>query len=256
MAKKYTVPADIREDTGKGASRRLRRTGNVPAILYGADRDPVNIQLEHEFVLHALEEEGFHSSVLELKVADGRTQKVILRDYNRHPFKPHIMHLDFQRISENEVLRLHVPLHFINEETSPAHKQAGVVISYNYTELEIQALPKDLPEYLEVDLAALEPGGAVMLSDIKLPEGVILPALEYGDEHDDEAVASAIYIRESQGEGVMAAEADEAFAEGEEEIPAEEAEAEAAEGEEAEGEEGEAAEEGEEASGESDEDKS
>jgi len=224
MAKTYEVPAEIREDVGKGASRRLRRAKKVPAVLYGGTREPVSLTLDHDYILHATDDETFHASILDLKVADGRKQKVILRDLQRHPFKPTIQHVDFQRVREDTELRIEVPLHFINEETSPAGKTGGVVISYNYTEVEISALPKHLPEYLEVDLAKLEPGGSIMMSEIDLPEGVIIPTLEYGEEDADYSLVSAIYIREGQGTGEMAAEADAALAEAEEVPTAEEAE--------------------------------
>ncbi len=231
MAKTYEVPAQIREDVGKGASRRLRRENKVPAVLYGATREPVSLTLEHDYILHAVDDESFHASILDLKVDDGRSQKVILRDLQRHPFKPRIQHVDFQRVREDTELRIEVPLHFVNEETSPAGKKGGVVISHNYTEIEISALPKHLPEYIEVDLSGLEPGGQVMMSELQLPEGVIIPVLEYGDDYDA-AIVSAIFIREGQGTGEMAAEADAALAEaeemaGEEEAPVAEAEGEA-----------------------------
>jgi large subunit ribosomal protein L25 len=237
MAKTYEVPAQIREDVGKGASRRLRRENKVPAVVYGGTREPVSLTLEHDYILHAADDESFHASILDLKVEDGRKQKVILRDLQRHAFKPRIQHVDFQRVRDDTELRIEVPLHFINEESSPASKKGGVVVSYNYTEIEISALPKDLPENLEVDLARLEPGGRIMMSEIPLPEGVIIPTLEYGDEDADAAVVSAIFIREGQGTGELAAEADAALAEAE--MADEDAIEEAPEGEEAEGEEGE-----------------
>jgi len=236
MSKTYEVPAEVREDVGKGASRRLRHANKVPAVLYGGSRDPVNLVLEHDFILHAVDDEAFHASILNLKTGDGRAQKVVLRDLQRHPYKLRIMHVDFQRISDDHELRIAVPLHFVNEESSPAGKKGGVVISYQVTELEISALPKDLPEYIEIDLSGLEPGGRVMLSDIELPEGVSVPMLEHGDDYDD-IVVSAIFVRESQGTGAMAAEADAALAEAaepelaDEEVD-EDAETEAGEGDE------------------------
>ena len=168
MSQTYQVPAELREDVGKGASRRLRRQKKVPAVVYGESRDPVALTLDHDYILHATEEESFHASVLELKVGDGRKQKVILRDLQRHPFKPTILHVDFQRISEKNELRIEVPLHYVNEEISPAGKQGGIVISYMYTELEISALPKDLPEYIEVDLVNLDPGERMMMSQLRV----------------------------------------------------------------------------------------
>lgn len=212
MSNTFEVPAELREDVGKGASRRLRRQNKVPAIVYGEGRAPANLTLEHDFIIHAVEQEAFHASILELKVGDGRKQKVVLRDLQRHPYKPTILHVDFQRVSEKHELRIEVPLHFLNEASSPAGKKGGVVIQHLMTEVEISALPKDLPEFIEVDLAGLQPGERIMLSQIRLPEGVRVPDLEHGDDYDA-AVVSAVFVRESQGTGAMAAEADAALAE-------------------------------------------
>lgn len=189
----YVITASPRQDVGKGASRRLRHAGMVPAVLYGGDRDPVSLVVDHNFIFHAASEEAFHSSVLDLHMEDGRTQKVILRDIQVHPVKPLVMHLDFQRVNEDEKIRLTVPLHFANEDTSPAGKQGGVVISHQLTEIEIEALPKDLPEFVEVDLGEIDAGGTVMLSEVELPEGVTIYALTHGEEHDT-PVASASYV--------------------------------------------------------------
>ncbi len=207
MSKKFEVSAELRADVGKGASRRLRRTGRVPAVLYGGDRDPVSLTLDHNFMIHAIDDEAFRSSVLEMVVADGKRQNVVLRDLQMHPFKPLITHLDFLRVTAGQEIKMSVPLHFVNEESSPAGKKQGVVISHQATEVEISAAPENLPEYLEVDLAALQPGDSVMLSQISLPEGVAIPTLDVSDENDY-AVVTAIYIREGQGSGEMAAESD------------------------------------------------
>jgi large subunit ribosomal protein L25 len=177
MAELQTIAAAIREDVGKGASRRLRRTGKVPAVLYGGHREPVALTVEHRQVLHEAAFEAFYSSILELQVEDGRTQQVVLRDMQRHPFKQKILHLDFQRVSATEVLRISVPVHFVGEDESPAGRASGVVVQHLMTEIEISALPKDLPEFLEVDLSELDAGDSVMLADVKLPEGVAIPAL-------------------------------------------------------------------------------
>ncbi|NKI34104.1 50S ribosomal protein L25/general stress protein Ctc [Wenzhouxiangella sp. XN79A] len=213
MSKIYKVPAEVREDVGKGASRRLRHANKVPAVLYGAGRDPVALTLEHDFILHAADEEAFHASILELTVGDGRKQKVVLRDLQRHPYKLRIMHVDFLRVKDDQPIRMSVPVHFINEETSPAGKKGGVVISYQMMDVEIEALPKDLPEYIEVDLGKLEPGASVTLRDLSLPEGVMIPAVEY-DEDYNAALVTAVFVRAGQGSGELAAEADAALAEG------------------------------------------
>lgn len=218
MSKTFKIQAELREDVGKGASRRLRRAGRVPAIVYGAGREPTMLTLDHNYMIHAVENESFQSSVLELNVGD-KVQKVILRDLQRHPFKPFINHADFQRIRDDQEIRISVAIHFVNEETSPAAKAAGVVVSYQMTEVEISALPKDLPEYLTVDLAELEPGESIMLSDIKLPEGVSIPAIQY-DPDSDMAVVSTLFIRETQGTGAAAAESDAAASEAAEQADA------------------------------------
>ena len=210
MSETFTVAAEIREDVGKGASRRLRRQGKVPGVIYGSHRDPVALTLQQNELLHAAENEAFYASILEIKVGDGRTQQVVVRDMQRHPFKPVIMHIDFLRVSAEEKLRMSVPIHFVGEAESPAGKAAGVVVQHQMTEVEILALPKDLPEFIVADLSKMEAGDFVMLSELHLPEGVEIPALAIeGDEHDA-TVANAIHIREDQGEGVAAAEEAEA----------------------------------------------
>jgi large subunit ribosomal protein L25 len=232
-----TLSADIREDVGKGASRRLRHTGRIPAVIYGGEKDPVALTLEHREVWHAAENEAFFSSILEVRVGDGRSQQVVIRDMQRHPFKPTIMHVDFMRVSAKEELRMSLPLHFVGEENSPAGKESGVVIQHQLTEVEISALPKDLPEYIEVDLSGLEPGAAIMLADLKAPEGVTLVSLTE-DEDSNVMVANAVHISESQGTGAAAAaeaEAEAAEAAGEE-APAADADESAEEGGEAEAE--------------------
>jgi large subunit ribosomal protein L25 len=204
MSDTHTITAEIRADVGKGASRRLRRAGRIPAVLYGGDKEPVALTLSHKDILHDSESESFYSSIMDISVEDGRTQQVVVRDLQRHPYKQQIMHLDFMRVSATEVLRISVPLHFVGEEESPAGKASGVVIQHQMTEIEIAALPKDLPEYLEVDLSKLDAGKAVMLADVKVPEGVEIPLLAQ-DEDAEYMVANAIHISESQGTGAAAA---------------------------------------------------
>ena len=189
MATIHEIPAESRTDEGKGASRRLRQTGKVPAIVYGGSEAPANIQLEHNTVWLASQNEWFYSSILDLKLG-GKAQKVLLRDLQRHPFKAQLLHLDFQRVDENKAIRIRVPLHFLNQEKSPAGKMAGVLISHAMTDIEISCLPKDLPEYIEVDLSQLSVGDIVHISDLKLPQGVEIPELRLGKEHDA-AVATA-----------------------------------------------------------------
>jgi large subunit ribosomal protein L25 len=237
MTNSNIINAEIREDVGKGASRRLRHQGKIPAVIYGGKIDPATLTLEHAALMHAAEQESFYSTILEIKVADGSTQKVVVRDVHHHPFKAQIMHLDFLRVSAEEVLRMSVPIHYTGEDESEAGKASGVIIQHLVTEIEIAALPENLPEFLPVDLSALEDGDVVMLSDIKLPEGVEIPALA-GDEEDSTMIANTVHIKESQGTGAAAAEeAAEAELEAAAEagVEAVEAEGEGEDGEEAEG---------------------
>jgi len=183
MAKTHEIKVQRREDEGKGASRRLRHAGLIPAIVYGGDLKPVSIQLDHEEVWLAQQNEWFYSSILDLSL-NGDVQKVLLRDLQRHPFKQLIMHIDFQRVNENEKLNASVPLHFVNEDKSPAGKSAEVVVTHELNEVQVSCLPKDLPEFIEIDLSNLEVGHVIHLSDIKLPAGVEIPELKQGKEHD------------------------------------------------------------------------
>ena len=228
------VSADIREDVGKGASRRLRRQGKVPGVIYGGNRDAVALTLDQEELLHATENEAFYASILEIHVGKDKKQQAVVRDMQRHPFRPVIMHIDFMRVSATEKIRISVPVHFIGEDESPAGKASGVVIQHQLTEVEISALPKDLPEYVSVDLSEMDAGDTVMLSDIVPPEGVEIVALAVEGEENDMPVANAIHIKADQGTGAAAAaEAEAALADELGEIPEgeEEAEAEAEEGE-------------------------
>ncbi len=183
MATNHNITATGRKDEGKGASRRLRRSGHVPAIVYGAHQEPQSVQVEHNHLWLASQNEWFYSAILDLSV-DGKVQKVLLRDMQRHPFKQQILHLDFLRVSENEELRARVPLHFVNQEKSPAGKTAGIVVTHELNEVEVSCLPRDLPEFIEVDLSALTVGDIVHLSEVVLPKGVTIPALAHGKEHD------------------------------------------------------------------------
>ena len=183
MATVHEIQANHREVEGKGASRRLRHADKVPAVLYGAKQAPANIQLDHKLALLYSQHEWFYSSILLMKI-DGKEQKVLLRDMQRHAFKLRITHLDFQRVSETEKLRLKVPVHFVNQEISPAGKTAGVTITHALNEVEVYCLPKDIPEFVEVDLSELNVGDIVHLSSLKLPDGVSIPALRLGKEYD------------------------------------------------------------------------
>ena len=202
MATQHEIKATVRADAGKGASRRLRRTGQVPAVVYGGHAEPTSIEILHNTVWLASAHEWFYSSIIDLNV-DGKVQKVILRDMQRHPVKPLIMHMDFMRVSADEAIRVRVPLHFLNQDTSPAGKAGGVVITHEVNEVEVSCLPGNLPEYIELDLSSLKAGDTVHLSDIKLPAGVEIPELKLGKEHD---VAVVIARQSKAGESEEAAE--------------------------------------------------
>jgi large subunit ribosomal protein L25 len=179
----HSIKAAGRKDEGKGASRRLRHAAKIPAIVYGGNTPPRSIQLEHEKTWIASQSEWFYSSILSLDI-DGTVERVLLRDMQRHPFKQQIMHLDFQRVNENEALRVAVPLHFVNVENSPAGKAADVVVTHELNEVTVSCLPKDLPEFISIDLANLAVGDIIHLSQIQLPSGVEIPELKLGKEHD------------------------------------------------------------------------
>ncbi|MFZ4378204.1 MAG: 50S ribosomal protein L25/general stress protein Ctc [Polynucleobacter sp.] len=167
------VVAFERSVQGTGASRRLRNSGKTPGIVYGSKEQAAVIELDHNALFHALRKEAFHSSILDLEIG-GKTQKVLLRDYQMHPFKPLVLHIDFQRVSATEKVHMRVPLHFANAETSAAVKLQGAAISHIITELEISCLPADLPEFIEVDLSKIEVGHSIHAKDIALPKGVSL----------------------------------------------------------------------------------
>ena len=198
MSVHHSIVAEFRENQGKGASRRLRHEGKVPAIIYGGHAEPVSLSLSQNELLHASEHESFYSSIIEIRVGKEATQQAVVRDMQRHPYKPIIMHVDFMRVTAGESLTISVPVHFIGEEKSPAGKESGVVIQHLMNEIEIEALPKDLPEFLSVDLSKMEPGDSVMLSSVVLPEGVTIPAFD-SDSDYDAVIVHAIHVKESQG---------------------------------------------------------
>ena len=169
------VVAFERSVQGTGASRRLRNSGKTPAIIYGAGAEPKLIELDHNALYHALKKEAFHSSILDIEVA-GKVEKALLRDFQLHPFKQLVLHVDFQRVSAKEKIHVKVPLHFLNQESNPAVKLSGAVISHVLNEIEIECLPAALPEFLEVDLAKIEAGQSAHAKDIMLPAGVSLVA--------------------------------------------------------------------------------
>ena len=195
--------ATKRDAQGTGASRRLRHAGQVPGIIYGGAADALAITMDHNELYHLLRKEAFHASVLSIDV-DGSKESVVLRDTQWHPFKQQVLHLDFQRVAAGEKMHLKVPLHFVGGELSPAVKLGGCMISHTINEIDVQCLPKDLPEFVEVDLSAMEAGSSVHLSQVKLPAGVTLVAHGEGDP----VVATALLVKgaaaEGEGEGEAA----------------------------------------------------
>ena len=184
MSNDFKLNVKVRNDMGKGASRRLRRLDKeVPAIIYGGKSAPQSISLSQNEFDKALANEAFYSHIITLDV-DGKSEDVILKDLQRHPAKPVILHADFLRVSKTQKLQTKVPLHFINEDNCVGVKLGGGLLSHNMTELDISCLPANLPEYLEVDVAAVEIGQILHISDIVLPEGVESVALSHGESHD------------------------------------------------------------------------
>ncbi|GAB4348311.1 MAG: 50S ribosomal protein L25/general stress protein Ctc [Immundisolibacter sp.] len=183
MENQFQIAAESRSASGTGASRRLRRAGRVPAVIYGGDQANANITLDHNDIIHHLEQEAFHSHVLTVDV-DGRSEQVVLRDAQLHPYRRQVLHVDFMRVSAEHKLRMTVPVHFRGEDVAPGVKQGGGVVSHLMPELEIECLAKDLPEFIEVDISALELNQSLHLSDLTLPAGVSIPALALGADHD------------------------------------------------------------------------
>jgi len=183
MSDEFTLDARQREPSTKNAMRRLRREGMVPGIVYGADRAPMPITMEYRAVKKNLSREAFFSHILTLNVGDA-TERVILRDLQRHPVNALVMHMDLQRVSEDEEIRVRVPLHFVGEEVAPGVKFERGEVSHMLSEVEVSCLPKDLPEFIEVDISALHLNDSLHLSDLKIPQGVEVVELGYGEEHD------------------------------------------------------------------------
>ena len=184
MSEAFELTAEVREDTGKGASRRLRRQSDqIPAILYGGDKPPTPLSMVRKDLEHALENEAFYTHILTLHVA-GKKEKAILKDLQRHPAKERVMHADFLRVSDDVAIKVNVPLHFINEEAAPGVTQESGVVQHAITDIEIMCLPGDMPEYIEVDLTGMNIGDNIHLTDLKLPKGVEPTALTHGEEQD------------------------------------------------------------------------
>jgi len=196
------LAAQTREEQGRGASRRLRRNGQVPAIVYGTDNAAVAVSLDHNIVYHALKHEAFHTSILNLEL-NGKVEKVLLRDYQMHAFRPEVLHLDLQRVNEKEEIQFRIPLHFINEDVAHAVKVQGAHITHVTNEVEIRALAKDIPQFIEIDLKDIKAGQTIHLSDLNLPKGVKLVNLLRGD--DSAVVIAAGIAEETEASEVVSA---------------------------------------------------
>jgi large subunit ribosomal protein L25 len=194
------IGAQSRKEEGRGASRRSRRAGNVPGTIYGGDSAPTPILLDHNTLYHALRKEAFHSSILNVKL-DGKSTRALLRDVQMHPYKQQVLHVDFQRVEGNKKIHMRIPLHFINAEISPAVKLGGALINQVISELEISCLPKDLPEFIEVDLSEMQVGDTLHVSALKLPTGVTAVLLR----GQDPTVVSASVVKEAVEEDATAA---------------------------------------------------
>lgn len=213
MSETNELVAEARDDKGTGASRRLRLAGKIPAIIYGGGKEPAMVSFDHDPIMHMLEVESFHTSILKVK-HHNKTEQAILRDVHHHPFKQQIIHMDLQRINAKEKIHMSVPVHFTGEDVAPGVKLEGGIVSHLITEIDVLCLPADLPEFLSADMSELSIGGSVHLSDIKLPDGVELTSLAHGG--DDLAVAAVVALRISTAdEEADAAAAEAASAEGE-----------------------------------------
>ena len=211
MSVDFALNAELRSEHGKSANRRLRRKGKVPAVIYGGGEDPVSVTFDHEKLLNSLDQEAFYSHILTVDVA-GKSQRMILRDLQRHPYKPTVLHMDLLRVREDTAINVHVPLHFLNEDTCVGVKLEGGVISHNIVEVEISCLPKDLPEFIEVDTAELKLNDSLHLSDIKVADSVTIVELSHGEGHDH--VVVSVHTKRAVEEEPV--ESDETSVEGEE----------------------------------------
>ena len=212
--------AELRDDKGKGASRRLRHAGKLPAIVYGAGMDPVSMTLQQKDVQYVLSNEDLYSQILQLNV-NGKKEDVLLRDIQHHPYKIDVLHMDFLRFDAKVAVHVHIPLHFIGEEECPGVKTEGGAVNHVVMEVEMECLPKNIPSFIEVDLSEMHLNDVLHLSDLKLPEGVEILALKQGAEHD--TAIAGIHVRKAAAstEGEVVAPEVEGEGEGEGEAEAE-----------------------------------
>lgn len=208
MSTDYQIDAEPRTVSGKSASRRYRRAGKIPAVVYGAGKENVSLLLDHHDIFHKLETEGFHSAIIRIKFGR-RVEQAILRDVQMDPVKANVLHVDFQRVSATEKLHIAVPIHFVGGEDAPGVRNEGGIMSHTLNEVDVSCLPADLPEYLEVDVSGLHLHEAAYLSDLKVPSGVEITALQH--EGEDQIVATVYAPQleveeeelEAEGEGVV-----------------------------------------------------
>ncbi len=189
----YTLNLSNRSDTGKGASRRLRHANLIPAVIYGGDEEPQALQMNHDDIIKALASEAIYTSIIDVNI-DGKVTKAVIKDIQRHAYKPKVLHLDLLRVSQNEKIHMHVPIHCLGADIAPGVK-AGGQMNHNMNDIEVICLAKDLPEYLELDVSAMKIGDTLHISDLPLPEGVVSAQLMHGPDHDQPIVA----IHKSRG---------------------------------------------------------
>ncbi|HFE38918.1 MAG TPA: 50S ribosomal protein L25/general stress protein Ctc [Gammaproteobacteria bacterium] len=202
----FTLNAELRSDTGKGASRRLRHKNAFPAVIYGGDADPQLLTLNHDDIVKSLENEAIYTSILTINI-DGKGNQAVIKDIQRHAYKPKVLHMDFQRVSRDEKIHMHVPIHFLNGENAPGVK-AGGQMTHNMSDIEVSCLAKDLPEYIEIDVSKMEMGDTLHISDLALPDGVVSVELIHGSDHDQPIVAIHKSRGMSDGDSSEATEAE------------------------------------------------
>jgi len=183
----FTLNAQLRSDLGKGASRRLRHANSIPAVIYGTGKDPQSLTFNHNDIIKALEFEAFYTSILNINI-DGSKTRAVVKDIQRHAYKPKVLHMDLQRVSDSEKIHMHVPIHFTGEDVAPGIKAGGQIV-HNMNDVEVTCFAKDLPEFIELDISGLNVGESFHISDLTLPEGVTSIELSHGEDHDQPVVS-------------------------------------------------------------------
>jgi large subunit ribosomal protein L25 len=191
--KKFTLNAETRGDLGKGASRRLRHADKFPAVIYGGEAEPQSLTMDHPEILKVIDDESFYTSILDINI-DGKASKAVVKDIQRHPYKPKVTHMDFQRVSENQTIHMLVPVHLTGAENAPGVKLGGQ-LTHLMNAIDVACKAKDIPEYIELDVSAMNIGDTLHISDLPLPEGVVSVELSHGEDHDQPVVA----IQKSRG---------------------------------------------------------